>query len=106
MAENTTRRFKSSVRKIFKKILRVGFIGLPLALIILPADFFDEGQSLCLSVLLFDTTCYGCGITRAIQHLIHLDFAEASYYNKMSFVVLPILIGLWFKELRMIIKKN
>ncbi len=84
----------------------MGFIGLPLVLIILPADFFDDGQSLCLSVLLFDTTCYGCGITRAIQHLIHLDIAEASHYNKMSFVVFPILIGLWFKECRMIIKKN
>jgi hypothetical protein len=93
------------IRENFKKLLRGGLICLPLILIILPADFFDEGQSLCLSVLFFDTTCYGCGITRAIQHLIHLDFAEASHFNKMSFVVLPLLIGLWFKELRMIIKK-
>lgn len=78
----------------------MGLIFLPMVLIILPADFFDRGQSLCISVLFFDTTCYGCGITRAIQHLIHLDFAEASHLNKMSFVVLPILIGLWFKELK------
>ena len=93
-------------RENFKKLLRGGLVFLPLVLIILPADFFDEGQSLCISVLLFDTTCYGCGMTRAIQHLIHFDFEEASHFNKMSFVVLPILVGLWFKELRMMIKKN
>ncbi len=66
----------------------------------LPADFFDSGQSLCLSVLLLDMKCYGCGMTRAIQHLIHLDFAAAYSFNKISFVVFPILVGLWIGEVR------
>ena len=63
-------------------------------LLYLPADHFDEGQSICLSVLLLDTECYACGMTRGIQHLIHFEFAEAWRFNKLSFVVLPLLIYL------------
>ncbi len=61
-----------------------------IVLLILPADFFDTGQSLCVSVLLFDMECYGCGMTRAIQHLIHLDIQEAYHFNKLAFAVLPL----------------
>ncbi|MFN0188449.1 MAG: DUF2752 domain-containing protein [Bacteroidia bacterium] len=85
-----------------KKILVVYFVGLlliPLVLIILPVDFFDQGQSLCLSVLLLDTQCYSCGMTRAIQHIIHLDFKSAYSLNKISFIVLPVLSIVWFGEL-------
>jgi hypothetical protein len=71
---------------------------IPIVLIALPKDFFDQGQSICLSMLLLDTTCYGCGMTRAIQHLIHLDFEAAYDFNKLSFIVLPLLIGVWGKE--------
>ena len=59
-------------------------------LIALPADFFDQGQSICLSVVLFDRECYGCGMTRGVQHLLHLDFHEAWEYNKLAFVVVPL----------------
>jgi hypothetical protein len=85
-----------------KKTLQIvyvsGLLLIPLVLIILPADFFNDGQAVCLSVLLFDTTCYGCGITRAIQHLIHLDFKAAYDFNKLAFIVLPLLIYVWFGE--------
>jgi hypothetical protein len=69
-----------------------GWVIIPMALLILPADFFDSGKSICLSVLLFDETCYGCGMTRAIQHLVHLNFSLAAHYNKISFIVLPLLV--------------
>lgn len=59
-------------------------------LVYLPVDHFDEGQSICLSVLLLDKKCYACGMTRAIHHLIHLDFKGAYEYHKLSFVVLPL----------------
>jgi hypothetical protein len=68
---------------------------LPIVLLILPADFFDDGPSLCLSVILLNETCFGCGITRAIQHLIHFEFSTAAEYNKLSFIVLPILVYVW-----------
>jgi len=77
----------------------------PVALIILPADFFDSGQSVCLSVLLFEQTCYGCGMTRAIQHLIHFDFSAAASFNKISFIVLPVALFVWAEEIIRTYKK-
>lgn len=64
----------------------------------MPSSFFDHGQATCASVLLFDKQCLGCGITRGIQHLIHLDFSIAYSYNKLSFIVLPILMFIWVRE--------
>jgi Protein of unknown function (DUF2752) len=87
-------------KNVFSSLKIIGLLIVPLILIILPSNFFDQGKSLCLSVLLLDKTCFGCGITRAIQHLIHLDFEAAWRYNKISFIVLPILIVLWAKEIR------
>ncbi|MGZ3904832.1 MAG: DUF2752 domain-containing protein [Bacteroidia bacterium] len=78
---------------------------IPPVLLILPATFFDKGQSICLSVLLFKQTCFGCGLTRGIQHLLHFDFAAASAYNKMSFVVLPMIILGWALEVKRVYGK-
>ena len=62
----------------FSKILYRTYLTIlliiPIILIFLPANFFDEGQSICLSVLLFEKNCYACGMARAIQHLIHFNF--------------------------------
>ena len=76
-----------------------------LVLIILPADFFDSGQSVCLSVLLLDIECYGCGITRAVLSSLHLNFETAFAYNKMVVIVFPLLIYIWIKKTRSFYKK-
>ena len=54
---------------------------------------------MCLSKVLAGIECYGCGMTRAIMHLIHLDFKEAYQYNKLSFVVFPVLTFLVYQNL-------
>lgn len=73
---------------------------LAIVLLILPADYFDEGRPMCLSVLLLNKECYGCGMTRGIQHLIHLDFENAYHFNKLSFVVLPLFAFMTVWEIR------
>lgn len=74
-----------------RALISLGLSLIALAfLLYLPADHFDEGQSMCLSVLIFDMECYACGMTRGIQHLLHFDFQEAWEFNKLSFVVLPL----------------
>jgi hypothetical protein len=76
----------------------------PIILLLLPATFFDTGESICLSQVLLKQNCFACGMTRACQHLIHLDFENAFAYNMMSFVAFPALSIVWvqwfFKELR------
>ena len=79
------------------RIRLVALLALPVVLIVLPADFFDSGQSICLSTVLLDMECPGCGMTRSIMHLIHLDVAEAVYHNPLGLVVLPLLGWLWLR---------
>jgi hypothetical protein len=92
-------------QRYFLTISKLIFIVVaPVVLLILPADFFDNGRTICLSQLLLGMECPACGMTRAIMHLIHLDFENAFAYNMLSFIVLPLMILIWiqwfFKELR------
>ena len=69
----------------------------PFILILLPADFFDRGNSICLSKMLAGYECYACGLTRGVMHFIHFEFQEAWEFNKLSFIVVPLLFPLWVK---------
>jgi len=69
----------------------------PFVLMLLPSDFFDKGNSICLSKMLANMECYACGLTRATMHFIHFDFDKAWSYNKLSFIVVPLLFPLWLK---------
>ena len=86
---------KQSSLTFLQKLTYLGFILLfltPVFLFFLPADYFDSGQSVCLSVRLANTECYACGMTRAIQHLLHFDFKTAWEYNKLSVIVAPLIV--------------
>ena len=92
--------------KYYFTIAKLSFIVLlPIVLLILPGNYFDDKQSMCFSMLLFDVNCYGCGLTRACQHLIHFQFEDAYAYNVLSFIAFPMLAIVWvqwfLKELKM-----
>jgi hypothetical protein len=74
-------------------------IILPVIFLILPEDYFDRGRSICPSKVFLNIECLGCGMTRAFQHMIHLNFVEAWEFNKLSFGLLPILGFFYLKEL-------
>ena len=88
------------MRKSLLKLYFIFLILLPFVLLALPSSFFDDGESICLSVLVFDVECYACGLTRAIQHLIHLEFSIAYGFNKLSFLVFPLLVVFLYQELK------
>lgn len=72
----------------------------PFVMLLLPVDFFDKGKtSLCISRLLAGVECYACGLTRGIMHFIHFDFSAAWSYNKLTFIVVPLLAPLWVKSI-------
>ena len=80
-----------------------------MVLLVLPVDFFDNGRTVCLSVILFNKTCYGCAITLAVHHLIHLEFSEAYNFNKLVVLVFPLVSNLYLKEILRVylkMKKN
>ena len=84
-----------------RKILEWTWLALliigPIILLLLPADYFDTGEVLCPTKRFFDFECLGCGMTRAMMHLIHFDFESAAYFNYLSFIFAPILAFLWVR---------
>jgi putative effector of murein hydrolase len=79
---------------------------LPLILLLLPKTVFNQGNfTICIFKLLVGGECAGCGLTRACMHFIHFDYAEAYKFNKMVFIIMPILIIAWGYELYKSIKK-
>lgn len=87
------------LRKVVFYTRNVITILAPIILLLLPVDFFDKGESVCLSKYLAGIECYACGLTRATMHFIHFDFSEAWEYNKLSFIVVPMLFPLWVKAI-------
>ena len=53
----------------------------------------------CLSVLLLDVKCPGCGLTRAFIHMLNLDFALAWKSNFLALIITPILLVLFILNL-------
>lgn len=75
-----------------------------IVLLWLPADFFDHGQTICPSKLFLDVECLGCGMTRAMQHLIHFEFQSAWHFNHLVVVVAPISFYVWLRSLLLALK--
>lgn len=68
----------------------------PIVLWLLPADFFDQGGIVtCPSRAFFDIECFGCGMTRAVMHMHHLEFADALFFNMGVVAIYPALVGVW-----------
>lgn len=72
----------------------------PVVLLLLPADFFNNGPVLCPSKLLFHLDCDGCGLTRGVMHAIHLDFERAISFNRASLWVAGAGIICWIQLLK------
>jgi len=96
-----TNKLKNTVKKVFLILL----LGGPFLLMVFPIDYFDKGESICLSMYLFDLQCLGCGLTRGVMHFLHFDFKGAWEFNKLVFVVLPIAILFWIYLLGKLINK-
>ncbi len=74
------------------------YLAIPLALFILPADYFDSGSS--ISVFAYfgvEDLVYSTGMTRSVMHLLHGDFSTAMEFNQLGIIVLPLLVLFWLK---------
>jgi hypothetical protein len=88
------------MKKYIQKSINLITIIAPVALLFFPKDYFDHGKfSVCLSKSLAGIECYACGLTRAVMHFIHLDFEAAWMFNKISFIVVPMLGLMWIKAI-------
>ncbi|MBC8052240.1 MAG: DUF2752 domain-containing protein [Sphingobacteriaceae bacterium] len=101
-----TKRSKLFENKYYLTAKAIALAVFPLILICLPKTAFnDHENTICLFTLLTDIECYGCGLTRACMHLIHLDFKGAADFNAISLIVFPILCWLYAQEFFTTIKQ-
>ena len=75
-------------RTLATTILFCGLVGL----YFIPHDFlFYNSPTLCIHKRLFGFDCPGCGMTRALYALMHLDFKTALHFNFAVFALFPLL---------------
>jgi|GEM_PF-1921660 len=99
---NLPKASSSRGRTILNWAVFCGMVALPLVVLLLPAAFFDNGPALCLSKIIAGQKCYACGMTRACMRLSHGQIAEAGQFNKLSYVVFPIVSLIYTAQLIMI----
>lgn len=87
--------YRMGKNKVIAGVLIAVMILTPIILLILPPNYFDDGPTMCPSKRFLDFECPGCGMTRAVMHLIHFDLESALYYNSLSLIVTPVL-GAWW----------
>ena len=83
---------------------QVGIAGLVAVLLFLPANYFDEGETVCIWKKTLGVECPGCGLTRATQHFLHGEWEVALDYNPLVVVVVPILGFLWGLQVWALVK--
>jgi TRAP-type mannitol/chloroaromatic compound transport system permease large subunit len=89
---------KLSNSKEFQILKMAGIVLIPAILFFLPYNYFDSNGPKCLITWLTGVNCYGCGMTRACMRIIHFRFSEAWDFNKLSFIVFPLLAFVWARE--------
>ena len=60
-------------------------------------SLFERLPQVCLLRRL-GIPCWGCGMTRAVASAARGELQNAFRYNKLSVVVVPILAGLWWRQ--------
>jgi hypothetical protein len=86
-------------KKGFKIFLSIGILIIPVAMYFVPLEWLKSQHSICLFRNLTGHECWGCGMTRAMFSAIHLRFYDALNFNRLSLVVLPLLIYIWAKTI-------
>jgi hypothetical protein len=63
-------------------------------------------HSLCLFKFFTGHECLGCGMTRALNSLINLNFSQAYSYNPRVIIVAPLLFIAWLQTLFIAVKRR
>lgn len=83
---------------MLKKLIITGLAGVVCLAYYFLLTFFNVGIP-CLFHKFTGLLCPGCGITRMILAILHLDFKSAFRYNQVVFIFSPIILYVsWLKS--------
>lgn len=85
--------------RILRALTIAALIGIPVALALVPLDLISSGPTLCLYKRFTGADCMGCGMTRSVVSLFHLELGAAYEFNRGIIGMAPLLLWLWAKEL-------
>ena len=74
----------------------------------IPKQYLGDTYPICLYRIAFDHQCFGCGATRAVWSVLHLNISDALEYNKLIVLIFPLLAGCtayWVWDAKSSIKK-
>jgi hypothetical protein len=99
------------MRKVFRSrseaadlLIAIAVALLGLAALGIPDTLLRLGPP-CLVTLVLGDWCAGCGITHAAIDLLHGDVAGAWAHNRLSLLVLPLLLLLYAQHLRKLLRR-
>ena len=86
------------IYSIKNKIFKVLFLAIPIVIWFVNYKSNDNDFSFCLFKNIFGLKCYGCGLTRGLSALLHLEFSRIYELNKLNLITIPLLSFLYCKE--------
>jgi hypothetical protein len=63
-----------------------------------------RGAWKCPTAALFHVPCPTCGATRSVRALMHLDFAGVLRFNPFAIILVPILAGIFWRILALVLR--
>jgi Protein of unknown function (DUF2752) len=84
---------------LIKKIKLGALLLLPPGLFLLPLSYMESMPSVCLIKNITGYECPGCGMTHSVFNILHGNFIQAFYYNKLVIVIFPLLAYIWLKTI-------
>ncbi|MGO8951457.1 MAG: DUF2752 domain-containing protein [Ktedonobacterales bacterium] len=73
------------------------YLLIPCALMFIPTEWLEKHPAPCLYRLVFNRSCPGCGMARALSSVAHGRFLRSFAHNKLVVVVLPLGIVAWLR---------
>jgi len=77
--------------------MMIGTLLVPIILYLVPLDWIEGQQTICVFKNLTGHDCPGCGTTRAVISAVQLNFKNAWNYNYNIVLVFPLLMFYWTK---------
>lgn len=93
---------KNRAFKICKYILSLLLIGLSYGIFVRKTGFAIP----CIFYRITGLQCPGCGVTRMCLSLMRFDFVSAYHYNKLLFIISPVIVFIITQQIYRYIRFN
>jgi hypothetical protein len=88
------------------RLYKILFLAIPIVIWFVNYKSNDNDFSFCVFKNIFGIKCYGCGLTRGMSAVLHLDFQKMYELNKLNIISIPLLTFLYLQAIFVLFKKK